>query len=188
MIANPKHIAFSCLLLGAITLAGCHNRETGKVVTTTQTPKEDTEQPYIEGNKEIMRLEQEEMELFIKRYGWEMQRSGTGLYYQILDPGHGELFHEGETVTLKYLTFLLNGERVYDSESNGVKTFKVARSEEIVALHEMATLLRPGAKARLVIPSHLAYGVTGDGNKINGRMPIAMIVETMNEERGESKN
>ena len=128
-----------------------------------------------------MRMEQEEMELFIKRYNWDMQRSGTGLYYQILNPGQGDLFHEGDMVTLKYRTFLLSGERIYDSESNGVKTFKVARSEEIVALHEIATLLRPGAKVRLVIPSHLAYGVSGDGNKINGRMPIAMIVETMNE-------
>lgn len=177
MISNPKHIAFVCLLLGALTLAGCHNRETGKVVSSSQTPKEDAEQPYIEGNKEIMRLEQGEMELFIKRYGWKMERSGTGLYYQILSPGHGSLFHEGDTVTLKYRTFLLSGKRIYDSESDGLKTFKVARSEEIVALHEMATLLRPGAKARLVIPSHLAYGVSGDGNKINGRMPIAMTVE-----------
>ncbi len=177
MILNPKHIVFSCLLLGALTIAGCHNRETGKVVSSSQTPQEDAEQPYIEGNKEIMRLEQEEMELFIKRYGWKMERSGTGLYYQILSPGHGNLFHEGDTVTLKYRTFLLSGERIYDSESDGLKTFKVARSEEIVALHEMATLLRPGAKARLVIPSHLAYGVSGDGNKINGRMPIAMTVE-----------
>ena len=177
MISNPKHIAFVCLLLGALTLAGCHNQETGKVVSSSQTPKEDAEQPYIEGNKEIMRLEQEEMELFIKRYGWKMERSGTGLYYQILSPGHGNLFHEGDTVTLKYRTFLLSGKRIYDSESDGLKTFKVARSEEIVALHEMALLLRPGAKARLVIPSHLAYGVSGDGNKINGRMPIAMTVE-----------
>ena len=177
MISNPKHIAFVCLLLGALTLAGCHNRETGKVVSSSQTPKEDAEQPYIEGNKEIMRLEQGEMELFIKRYGWKMERSGTGLYYQILSPGHGSLFHEGDTVTLKYRTFLLSGKRIYDSEIDGLKTFKVARSEEIVALHEMATLLRPGAKARLVIPSHLAYGVSGDGNKINGRMPIAMTVE-----------
>lgn len=172
-------------MLGALTLAGCHNRETGKVVTSSQTPKEDTEKPYIEGNKEIMRLEQEEMELFIKRYGWDMQRSGTGLYYQILKNGHGELFHEGETVTLKYRTFLLDGEQIYNSDSNGVKIFKVARSEEIVALHEMATMLRPGAKARLVIPSHLAYGVSGDGNKINGRMPIAMTVECC--ERVESR-
>ena len=177
MFFNPKHTILSCLILGALTLAGCHDRETGKVVTTNQAPKEDIEKPYIEGNKEIMRLEQEEMELFIKRYGWNMQHSGTGLYYQILAPGHGELFHEGDSVTLKYRTFLLTGERLYDSESDGMKTFKVARSEEIVALHEIATLLRPGAKARLVIPSHLAYGVSGDGNKINGRMPIAMTVE-----------
>lgn len=179
MIPAPKYIILLCLLLSITSLVGCQHRETGKVLTTSQTPKEDTEKPYIEGNKEIMRLEQEEMELFIKRYGWTMQRSGTGLYYQILVPGHGKPFQEGDNVTLKYRTFLLSGERIYDSESDGLKTFKVARSEELVALHEIATQLRPGAKARLVIPSHLAYGVSGDGNKVNGRMPIAMTVEVI---------
>ena len=43
-------------------------------------------------------------------------------------------------------------------------------------------ILRPGAKARLVIPSYMAYGVSGDGNKINGRLPVAMTIEIMGNE------
>ncbi len=177
MRLNFSHIILSAALLCAITTTGCRDKGTGSVVTTDKKPVEDKEAPYIEGNKKILHWEEEEMALFIKRYQWEMQRTGTGLYIQILEPGTGDPFQEGDDVTLKYKTFLLSGEMVYDSDKEGLKTFKVARSEEIEALHEAALLLRPGARARLVIPSHLAYGVSGDGNRINGRLPIAMTVE-----------
>ena len=47
------------------------------MVSSNQQPAEDKEAPYIEGNKKILRWEDEEMSLFIKRYGWDMQRTGT---------------------------------------------------------------------------------------------------------------
>ncbi len=172
----PPHIALLSLLLPALLLPGCRDRQTGTVVSNSKRPGTDKEAPYIEGNKKILRWEDEEMALFIKRYRWDMRRTGTGMYVQILNPGKGEAFQEGDEVTLEYKTFLLNGELVYSSDSSGAKRFRVARSEEIAALHEAALLLRPGAKARLVIPSYLAYGVSGDGDRINGRAPIAMMV------------
>jgi len=106
-----------------------------------------------------------------------MQKTGTGLHIQILEPGSGETFKEGDEVRFGYQTFLLDGKMIYDSKEDGDKQFRVARSEEISGLHEAAQMLRPGAKARLVIPSYLAYGVAGDGDRINGRNAIAMIVE-----------
>ena len=176
------HIATLTLMLTALLLTGCRDKQTGQVLTNDKQTGEDKEAPYIEGNKKILRWEDEEMTLFIKRYGWNMQRTGTGMYYQILNEGHGNTFQEGDEISLKYKTFLLSGEMVYSSDSTGLKTFKVAKSEEIEALHEAALMLRPGAKARLVIPSYMAYGVSGDGNKINGRLPVAMTIEIMGNE------
>ena len=173
------HIIPFVFMLFTFLLAGCRDQQTGSVVTSDKQLQDDKEAPYIEGNKKILRWEDEEMSLFIKRYGWNMQRTGTGMYVQVLNEGHGDSFQEGDDITLKYKTFLLNGEMVYSSDSTGLKTFKVAKSEEIEALHEAAMMLLPGAKARLVIPSYLAYGVSGDGNKINGRLPIAMMVEVI---------
>ncbi len=117
--------------------------------------------------------------MFIRRYGWDMQRTPTGLYIEVLEPGEGELFKEGDRVAMEYQTFLLSGEQIYSSDSNGVKVFVVNRSEEIDALHEAAQMLRPGAKARLVIPSYLAYGVAGDGDRIQGLRPIMMMVRVL---------
>ena len=152
---------------------------TGSVVTSSETEKEDKDAPYVEGNKNIMRRENEEMQMFIRRYGWQMQRTPTGLYIQILEPGSGDLYVENDRVAVAYRTFLLSGEQVYCSDSDGVKRFVVNRSEEIDALHEAVQLLRPGAKARLVIPSHLGYGVAGDGDRIQGLQPFMMEISML---------
>ena len=133
----------------------------------------------MEGNKRIIHLENEEIELFIQRYGWKMEKTGTGLYVQILDEGRGELIKEDDMVHLQYQTFLLSGEKIYDSKEDGEKVFKVAKSEEINGLHEAVRLLRPGGKARLIIPSYMAYGVAGDGDKVDGREPVVMIVQVV---------
>ena len=126
--------------------------------------------------------------MFITRYGWQMQRTPTGLYVQILEPGNGELFKENDRVATEYKTFLLSGEQIYSSDSNGVKVFMVNRSEEIDALHEVAQMLKPGAKARIVIPSYLAYGVAGDGDLIQGLQPIVMEVRVLGKDEKMPEN
>lgn len=166
------------LLFGAFS--ACRDQKvTGNVVSSSQVEKEDKDAPFVEGNKNIMRRENEEMQLFIQRYGWQMQRTPTGLYVEILEPGDGALFVEGDRVALRYHTFLLSGEQIYGSDSADVKVFTVDRSEEIGALHEVAKMLRPGAKARLVIPSYLGYGVAGDGDRIRGLQPFMMEVSVL---------
>lgn len=175
-----KYLIIITLLVSVLgLLVGCDHKTTGTVVSTSEGAKQDKDAPYVEGNKNIMRRENEEMQMFIARYGWQMQRTPTGLYVEVMNPGEGELFREGDRVMMEYRTFLMSGEQVYCSDSNGVKVFVVNRSEEIDALHEVAQMLRPGAKARLVIPSYLAYGVAGDGDKIQGLQPIVMEIRVL---------
>ncbi len=175
---------FSTLFfMSALICTACNQKQTGTVIANGDDMQQNTEKdaPYVEGNRKILQWETEEMELFVRRYGWKMEKTGTGMYVQIVQPGQGEYFKEGDPVVMTYKTFLLNGEMVQNSDENGLKRFTVGRSEEITGLHEAALLLKPGAEARLVIPSHLAYGVAGDGARINGRMPIAMTIRVENQ-------
>ena len=178
-----KHLIIIMLFLSMWGLmVGCDHKTTGVVVSSSEGVKEDKDAPFVEGNKNIMRRENEEMQMFIARYGWQMQRTPTGLYVEVLCPGEGELFHEGDRVAMEYRTFLLSGEQIYSSDSNGMKVFVVNRSDEIDALHEVAQTLKPGAKARLVIPSYLAYGVAGDGDQIQGLQPIVMAIRVLDKD------
>lgn len=187
MTVKTKKPRFSWIypLLFAIALTSAcrHSNTTGVVVKESAAVQQEEYNPYVDGNKNIMRRENEEIEMFLKRYGLKMQRTGTGLYYKIWEEGSGETYRENDRVEMEYATFLLSGEEVYCSDSLGIKVFYVNRSEEIEALHEIAHLTRPGTTALLVIPSHLAYGVAGDGDRIAGLRPIIMKIHTLKTEK-----
>ncbi len=184
-----KYLIVITIVLVLFSLAACGDQKaTGSVVSSSEEVKNNKDAPYVEGNKNIMRRENEEMQMFIQRYGWQMQRTPSGLYIEILNPGKGDLYKEGDPVNLEYRTFLLTGEMIYCSDSLGLKHFIVNRSEGIDALHEAVQMLRPDAKARLVIPSYLAYGVAGDGDRIQAFQPIMMEIHlTENQKPSQEK-
>lgn len=182
MMKEESLWAVGVMLLLILTLAACGERQTTGVVVGITSEVDTTEKfdPFVEGNKNILRKENEDIQLFIKRYGWNMTETGSGLYIEILDEGKGAYFVDGDEVTLDYQMQLLDGEPIYDSKTDGVKKFEIGKKEEMAGLHEAVKMLRRGGKARLVLPSYLAYGVAGDGQKIRGRKSVAMTISIIN--------
>ena len=174
---NNIHFLLSpfSLLLFSLFLS-CNNQAPTGVIQNSTTTKKEEVNPFILGNKKIVELENEDIELFLKRYKWVLKQTETGLRYEITKKGTGNKIKTGETVTLEYNTFLLTGEEIYNSIDEGVKQFVVEKSEEIAGLHEAVKLMNKGTEARLIIPSHLAYGATGDGNKIKPYQTIIMKI------------
>ena len=163
------------ILLSAFCIS-CNNTPSTGVIQNS-TIKNRTIDPLVEDNKKIVELENEEIELFLKRYKWTMKQTDTGLRYEITKKGKGDNFKTGDEVVLEYHTLLLSGDEIYNSNEDGLKRFVVEKSEEIAGLHEAVKLMNRGTEARLIIPSHLAYGVPGDGNKIKPYQTIIMIID-----------
>ena len=172
ILTSPHHLITFALFF----FLSCNNSTTTGVIQNSSTKTEETD-PFVLGNKKIVELENEEIDLIIKHYQWKMTQTNTGLRYEITKKGVGKNIEKGETVFLEYSMMLLNGEKVYNSKEEGVKKFVVEKSEEIAALHEAVQLMNKGAEARLIIPSHLAYGVSGDGNKIMPYQTLIMKVK-----------
>jgi peptidylprolyl isomerase len=167
-----------CFLLFAFCIS-CNNSAPTGVIESSLAKTEDVN-PFLWGNQKIVELENEDIELFLKRYKWEMKQTDTGLRYEITKKGAGKKIEKGETVALQYHTFLLTGEEIYNSNDKGLKQFAVEKSEEIAGLHEAVQLMTKGSEARLIIPSHLAYGAGGDGNKIKPYQVIMMKIMVNN--------
>lgn len=170
-------------ILILFTLFSCTSKEqpiTGNIITETEQEMEG-EDPFVQLNTRAIALENEEIDLYIQRHEWEMTKTGTGLRYMILREGNGEVPTEGTSVTLSYKSYLLTGEEVDNSEKSGLIKFTVNKSEAIPALHEVVQLMKLGSQARIVIPSHLAYGVSGDGNRIGIAQSLMMEIETISE-------
>ncbi|HOS16663.1 MAG TPA: FKBP-type peptidyl-prolyl cis-trans isomerase [Bacteroidales bacterium] len=134
-----------------------------------QLPKpaiDNLDEKILNANKLIVKDEAKDIELLLKRYGWKMQSTGSGLYYSITDNKEGNLLQKGDKVEINYSISLINGKEVYNSKQEGTKTIVIEQSDEPVGLHELLKLMRVGEKAKAIIPSHLAYGILGDNNKI----------------------
>jgi FKBP-type peptidyl-prolyl cis-trans isomerase FkpA len=105
---------------------------------------------------------------------------GTGFYYQVTNPGTGELFLNTDsvlyTVTLKSL---FNGTTYYSTSSTGNLGNKVGYTSQLqvvapttnypsgvfASFSPISTAiraLRPGGSAKLFLPSYLAFGKNGE--------------------------
>ena len=164
-----------CLLLFCFLLS-CNNSTPTGVIQNSSTKTEETN-PLILGSKKMVELENEEIDLLVQRHKWKMKQTDTGLRYTITKQGVGKNIEKGETVILEYQTFLFNGKEIYNSKNEGVKKFIVEKSEEIAGLHEAVQLMNIGSEAQLIIPSYLAYGASGDGNRIAPYQTLIMKVK-----------
>ncbi len=167
-----KILPFFLLLL---LLPACRQEVEEKVLPDARQLQE----AFLVSNKHLLALEEEAIDDFIERYGWEMQQTGSGLRVKIYDEGAGEKASYGQRVVLDYTIYLLTGDPVYTSEDVGPMTFTVGRGGVERGLEEGVLMLAEGGKAVFIMPHHLAYGVPGDGKQIPKRATIIYEVEML---------
>ncbi len=172
--AMRKSLGIALLILASVFFfSACGNDEPAK----TQVDPEAYKDPLVKVNKELVKKENAEIDSYIARYQWNMQKSGTGLRYLIYEKGSGTKADTGMRVEIRFKVNLINGQVVYDSKTDGMKTFVLGKAEVESGLEEGIMLMKAGDKAKLIIPSHLAYGLLGDENKIPKRATLVYDVE-----------
>ncbi len=117
-------------------------------------------------NRSYVKIEAAEIDSFITKNNYQMAQSKSGLRYKINGASKGSKVGIGDEVELKYKMYLLNGTLCYDSDSNGMMKFTVEKSDAIKGMHEVVQMMHKGDSAQIVLPAHLAYGLTGDQKKV----------------------
>ena len=128
-------------------------------------------------NRYLVRTESEEIENYIRRHNWSMEESGSGLRFWVYEKGEGTKAEKGMIAKLNYKTWLLDGTLIYSSDELGKKEFKIGKGGVESGLEEAIVMMHAGDKAKLVIPSHLAFGLLGDNNKIPPRSSVVYDIE-----------
>jgi hypothetical protein len=156
--------------------AGCRNNEKP---ATTSDPSYNFKETLINVNKKLVRQETELIDGFITRYNWQMIRTETGLCYMIYHNGNGQLAKPGDKVVINFSVCLINGDTCYSSEKDGPKEFVIGKSLVEKGLEEGILFMHVGNKAKFILPSHLAFGLMGDGNKIPQKAILVYDVELL---------
>lgn len=134
-------------------------------------------EPLIKSNKYLTRSEKEDIDDYVKRYHLDMKSTGTGLLIQIEAKGKGGLIKYGDKVKLSYTVHLLTGEKIYDSKIDGNLGFIVGKGGVPAGLEDGIIMMRLFDRAKLILPSHLAYGLLGDSNRIPPRSVLVYDIE-----------
>lgn len=126
----------------------------------------DYEESLVKANQEAVRAEKEQIDDYILRHNLKMETTSTGIRYMITKQGIGAKVQPGRSVKLSYIVTLLTGDTVYTALKDGPLVFVVGKGQVITGLEEAILLLRVGDRAKIIIPSHLAFGLIGDQKKI----------------------
>lgn len=150
------------ILFVLLCLFSCEERPQNPVKVSHNQMKSSMEK----ANKYLLNEEEEEIENYVRRHGLDMVSTGTGLRYQILKQGTGKQIENGQKVTIEYQLYSIQGDLIYSSENEGVKTFVVGDGSVESGLDEAMRHLHYGDVAKVIIPFHLGYGLHGDDNRI----------------------
>jgi len=170
------------LLTGLSVLAVSCKEETRQARTTDHILMLDKQ--VIDYHHQVVRSENEEIGEYINRHQWKMFQTPTGLRYMLVRKGEGKKIIKGDEVRLKFSISLLDGNNVYTSDSLGFKVIYPGVSEEETGLQEALLLMNRGDHAKLIVPSHLAYGLLGDLKKIPAGAILVYDVEVLDPAHG----
>jgi len=100
----------------------------------------------------------------------------SGLQYQVIEEGSGDKPKGSDTVTVHYHGTLIDG-TVFDSSVERGQPAQFGVKQVIPGWTEALQLMTPGSKWKLFIPSDLAYGERGAGQKIGPHQTLVFEVE-----------
>ena len=108
------------------------------------------------------------------------EKTASGLFYKIETSGSGDSPTQGQNVSVHYKGSLLDG-TVFDSSYKRKEPigFAIGVGQVIKGWDEGIALLSKGAKATLIIPSHLGYGTNGAGGVIPPNATLKFEVELL---------
>jgi len=122
------------------------------------------------------------LQAYFAEKGLNPQKTESGIYYIIDREGTGEPITQGKRVTVNYTGTNLQGVKFdsnVDPKFNHVEpfTFTAGVGEVIRGWDEGVQLLKEGSKARLFVPSPLAYGKQEMGPEMGANAILVFEVE-----------
>ena len=143
-----------------IMLSGCLSRPDNKSQRS-----EEKESDLIEFNRSLLVKDRALIREYSEKEKLPVKETSTGLWYLEVKRGEGPEIRLGDNVKFDFECSLLDGTVCY----RGTTSLKVGYAEAASGVTEGLQMMNPGSEFMFIIPPYLAYGLTGDGDKIPGR-------------------
>ncbi len=159
-----------------LSSAGCKNKTQQDGQTRSYTKEE-----LMDMNRNRVGVEMDLIDDFVGKTGWKMKKTETGLLYDVYHSTGGDLAIPGQYAEISFNCYLLDGTVIESTAVNGNRKFLIGEDQMVNGIHEGVTLMAVGDSARFIVPSFLAYGLTGDQNKIpsNAALVFDLSLESL---------
>ena len=171
------------VLIVFLCLSSCGPPEQGGVWSSTSTNSQNEDEILLRLSNELIiqpRTRDQKEQNLILNYAIEnllnVERSASGMYFQILQPGKGSLPKASSTVEAHYVGRRLDGS-IFDSSYSRGKPQQFRLSEVIPGWRQAIKMLKPGGKGIFLLPSRLAYGENGIGELIPPNTVLQFEIE-----------
>jgi len=108
----------------------------------------------------------------------------NGIQYKVINSGTGASPSEEDTIFAHYKGALISGD-VFDSSYKRGTALKFQMSNVIKGWGEVLKIMKPGDKWEVVIPSELAYGEKGAGDRIGPNETLVFTIELVQFDKAE---
>lgn len=159
-----------------LLLSSCQHQEK---TDNQEVSRKEITNAMLNANRDFVTEEEQQIIDLLKRYKWNMTRTETGLRYMVFQKGTGTKVHLGDDIQLKYSCKLITGDEIYNSDSDGLMQFKVGKGGAVSGIHEAILFMNRGDKAKIIVPSHLGYGLIGDNNRVPIRSTLIYEIEIL---------
>ncbi|MBK8500323.1 MAG: FKBP-type peptidyl-prolyl cis-trans isomerase [Flavobacteriales bacterium] len=133
-------------------------------------------QDLVQVARDAVKLEDRDIDLYEKRFGLDLIRSGTGVRHRLLRDAPGDSIVAGQWAKVNYRVELLNGDTAYSTAPGKPESFRVEHDNVESGLHEAIQRLSPGDSALIIIPSYRAHGLIGDMDKVPPRSSVVYFI------------
>lgn len=150
-------------------------------IRTVEAVKKERAAKKVAEEEEKQRLKEAEpgkIDKYLKDNNIQQEPLPSGLYFITIKEGSGPLAKPGDTVKVHYILYSLDGKEIESSYANKQPfEFQVGNNQVIKGWEEAIQKMKKGEKARLIIPSNLAYGARQMNENIKPYSPMVFELE-----------
>lgn len=146
-----------------------------------------TEEERMEVQRDFLRKERESIDAYIKDRNLKVERTGLGMYYTLIkDSSAAEMVETEDVVEYEYDISMLNGSVLFTSKQLGNGRIKIDKQDAEIGLHESLKKLGLGDKGLFILPSHLAFGVAGDQDRVPPKTALVYELKVVKIQKSKS--
>jgi FKBP-type peptidyl-prolyl cis-trans isomerase len=151
-----------------------------KTVAEVRRERAERKKALAAESQRFKEAESAKIDAYIKKNNIKEKPTGTGLYYIEIEEGSGEHPVKGETVVVHYIASRTDGFLIQDSyKLDQPAIFIIGQGMVFAGWEEAVLLMKKGGKAKIIVPSSLAYRERGNGAEVGPYEPLVFELELL---------